>query len=305
MQENERRQRDVAHPVRPGIDEDLARRLDHLSRVDAERVLERAIRIQTHRHSSESFTRDQVHRIARELGLEDSVVDRAIREELSEGPNVEDKGWLVPRRLSDRAVVAGTAQEVDDQVMAWMETEEGLRAVARTGDGIRWEPDRHWLTSTRLAMGSDATKALRGMPEVVHHQTAVGPEEQVVQLDVDSGRIRRTAWGVGAGVAATGLASGAIVAATVGGGSDLAQFAAVAAPGLVLAVGTTVLIAKTWAGSVRRGIARALDGIAHPELHQRAMRRRRRRSGRDDGSRRGTFSRLADEVADAIEDLFD
>lgn len=303
MQEHERPDRHTAGSSRPGIEDDLATRLDQLSLADAERVLERAIRIQSHRHAADNFTREQIHRIAGELGLEDSVVDRAIREEVSQVRATERRTWLVPPRLTDRTVVSGSAEAVSEYVMAWMENEEGLRPVARTGSGIRWEPDRHWLTSTRLALGTGGTKALRGMPEVLHHQSSLGPEEQLIELDVDTGRIRNTAWGLGAGVAVTGLASGAAVAVMVPGGNDLVQFASAAVPGLVLATTTTVVTARAWASSLRRGIARALDGIAHPELHRKGM-RRRQRGDRRPGSRKGGFQRLVDDVVDAIDDLF-
>lgn len=291
---------------RPGIDEALAERLDRLSREDADRVLESAIRLQSQRHADETFTAQQIRHIARELGLDDSVVDRAIREEITKSKQGEGRSWPAPRRITDRATVEGAAEEVEDRIMAWMEHEEGLRPVARTPDGVKWEKDNHWLTSTRLAFGSEATKALRGMPEVRHRQISLNQSEQVVEIEVDTRRISNVAWGVGAGVTVAGIGGGVGVAAAVAGGNDLAQFAGLAVPAIVVAASSVVVTARVWADAVRRGVERALGGIAHPDLHARAARRRERRRRRQDGrGRRSGFQRLVDEVADAIEDLFD
>src|SRR5690606_13057641 len=264
---------------RPGLDRDLAQRLDRLSRSDAERVLERAIRIQSQRHASDSFTPEQVRRIAGELGLEPSIVDRALREEVAEARPEKD-GLLGPRRLVDRCLIAGAPDEVEGHIMTWLEVEEGLKPIARTPDGVRWAPDKHWATSTRMALGTEGTKALRGMPEVVHRQTSLSPTEQLVELEVDTGRIRATALGLGGGLAAAGLAAGGIVAGAVPGGNDLVQFLLPAVPGVAVGAATMLATAKGWATSVRRGMARALDGISHPELNQRTRRRRQRRQRR-------------------------
>lgn len=291
---------------RPGIDQELAEQLDRLTRDDAERVLETAIRLHTQRHSSETFTGEQIRHIAHELGLDDSVVDRAIRDELSRAPETEERFWFIASRIRDRAEVSGSATEVRDRVMAWMQNEEGLRPIARAHDGVRWEKDSHWLTSTRLAFGSDATKALRNMSEVVHRQIPLASEEHVVEIDVDARRIGMTAWGVGGGVSALGVGGGVLAAALIPGGNDLMQFATVAVPSVTVAATSAVMTARLWAESIRRGVDRALSGIAHPELHSRAARRRERRSRRAESKgRRSGFQGLVDEATDAIDDLFD
>lgn len=283
-------------------EEGLAQRLDRLTREDAERVLESAIHLQSQRHAAETFTSDQVRLIARELGLEDALVDRAIREEMSR--RNQQASALEGRAISGSAPVRGPRREVESRVMGWMETEEGLRPVARTERGVRWERDSHWLTSTRLALGTEATKALRGMPEVAHRLTLLQPDEHLVEIEVETGRIRHTAWGVGGGVAAAGAGGGALAAALVPGGNDLLQFLSVAGPAVVAAAASGVLTARLWAGSIRKGVDKALSGIAHPDLHPKAARRRerrRRRGTQEIGSRR---QRLVDEVADAIDQLF-
>jgi len=300
MRENEQRGRE-RRVERPGLDEGLARRLDALSRTEAERVLERAIRIQSQKHATEQFTPEQIRRIAAELGVDGTVVDRALREEVA-APKPARGSWLMPTTLVDRVVAKGTQTVVADRVQRWMDKEEGMQAVAPVPGGLRWQPDKHWTTATRLAIHSEATKSLRGMPEVVHRQTELGSDEQLVELEVETGRIKHTAWGVGAGVAAAGAVGGA-VAAVLGEGSDLVDFAVAAVPGAVLAAATVVVTARAWASSIRKGMARALSGIAHPELYRRSSRRQHRRF--EEKPPRSGFSRLVDEVADAIDDVFD
>lgn len=94
MREQERSQR----PDRPGLDENLAGRLDALSPIEAERVLERAIRMQSQRHHSDQFTPAQIRRIASELGVSGSVVDRASvkRWRHRRLPRQVQRGWSRP-----------------------------------------------------------------------------------------------------------------------------------------------------------------------------------------------------------------
>src|SRR5690606_10185059 len=113
----------------------------------------------------------------------------------------------------------------------------------------------------------------------------------------DTGRIRAVAWGVGGGLAALGVAVGAVTAAVVPGGNDLVQFALAAVPGMMAGAATVVATARGWASSVRRGMRRALDGISHPELNRRNRRKSRRQ--------KGVFQRLVDDVVDVIEDVLD
>src|SRR5690606_40783639 len=108
----------------------------------------------------------------------------------------------------------------------FFQAEDGIRVFHVTGVQTCALPisDKHWMTSTRLALGTEGTKSLRGMPQVIHRQISLGPDEHLVELEVDTSRIRNTAVGVGAGVAVAGVVSGVAVAAGVPGGNDLLQF---------------------------------------------------------------------------------
>lgn len=283
---------------------DLVRRLDELSNADAQRVLERAIRIQTESHQSGGLSREQIETVAAELGVGTSALDQALREELgSSTGHTRERGWPIPRQVRDRATVKGSESEVSTQVIAWMEGEEGLRPVARTGDGLLWEPDSHWTTSARLALGSDSTKALRAMPRIRHRQVSVDESHQVVEIEVDTGRIRTVALSTGVGIIVAGAATGA-GAAALGPGNDLVIVLSGLGVGLGVGAGATIATARIWAANVRKGISRALHGIAHPELHRRAMRRLQRRAGRRDQPRSG-FQRVVDTISDTISDILD
>ncbi|MFP3914721.1 MAG: hypothetical protein ACLFWM_07575 [Actinomycetota bacterium] len=257
-------------------DERLAERLDRLTREEAERVLERALRLQSKGQSSETFTLEEIRLIATELGVEQSLVDRAVREALgSSGTADAGEG---PGVIARRIVVSGAEGEVDDRVMAWMANEEGLRPVSRSPEGVTWEKDGHWMTSVRLVFGTEGTGALRGMKEVRHRRLPLGSDEHVVEIAADTSHVRWAGWGVGAGVTLLGLGGGAITAAAVPGGNDVVQFLSAAVPGLALAAGSAWATVRLWSSSVRRGVDSALNGIAHPDLHPRAERRRNRRS---------------------------
>lgn len=282
--------------------EDLNRRLDQLSRDELDRVLERAIREHAEKRDGGVFTADHVGRIASELGLDPEVVDRALREELST-PDIEvhSEHWfpLGPGRIRGRATVTGPVGEVTERVQAWMESEEGLRPTSRTAGGVRWVKDTHWVTGARLALGTDATKAIRGMREAVHRVRPITADRHRVEIEVDTERIRLVSGWVGAGISALGVASAVGVATSVPGGFDLGQWATVAVPGVLAGSTAALVIARTWTRSVTEGVRRALDGISHPDLYRRASRRMERRSR----GRRSTLQRLVDDVSDAIDRL--
>jgi hypothetical protein len=74
----------------------------------------------------------------------------------------------------------------------------------------------------------------------------------------------------------------------------LVQFLVPAAPAAVVGAGVAVTIGRAWTASIRRGIERALDGIASPQLGRRKTKRRK-----------STIERLVDSAKDAIDDVFD
>lgn len=297
-----RDQRNEREPSRAAAgDEDLTTRLDELSRPEMERVLERAIRLHADRSDAFTFTRDDIDQIAAELGISTGIVERAMEEELTEAPAGHESFTLLgPQQIVDRTTVEGARAEVEERLMAWMESEEGLRPASRTDDGVRWVPDSHWTTGARLALGTEGTKALRGMGQTTHRLTSLAEDRQLVEMEVDTFRVRLGAGLTGGGVSLAGLGGGLAVAFGMSGGSDIAQFLSVAAPMLAAGLASTLVVARAWTASVRKGTERALDGIAHPDLYRRASRRMSKRRGSSSG-----VERLVDEVSDALDRLLD
>ena len=206
------------------------------------------------------------------------------------GVFVTEDGELIPDILN-RVTRANVAEDVT----AWMTRHEGMRPRSRAaGGGIRWEKDDRWRTALRQGLKlSRGTGTLRRLPAVVHRQTEVDPDEQLVEIDADTAVVGRTAAVVAGGLGGAGVAAGSAIAAGMGGGPDFIQFLAGFLPLAAAGVGTAVAVARTWTGSVRRAIERALDGISHPDL-----------LGRQGRTRPG-WARVLDDVADAVDDLLD
>ncbi len=272
-------------------------RLDALSRPLAERVLQRAIALHhDDLHRPDRISRTTLEEIASELGVAPEYVRRALAEELEpnyDAPKSLRERILAPDRVTGGRVVQLSPDDAKASIVAWMGGQEGLRPRARVAEGVKWEKDSHWSTSLRLGLGgSEATGALRNLPSVTHRQTAVSPTDQLIEIDADTRIISQVAAGVGGGLAGAGLVGGIVTAAAMAGGSDVAQFLGPFAPALVLGISTGLIIAKSWLTAVRRGIDRALDGIANPSMQRRKS--RRRKSG---------VVRVLDEVRDALDDL--
>lgn len=277
-------------------------RLDAVSRPLAERVLRRAIELHdTAAHGPDRITRTTLEEIASELGVAPEYVRRALAEELEidrHPPRSLRERILAPDRVTGGRVVRLGPQDTRASIVTWMGGQEGLRPRARVADGVRWEKDRHWSAQLRIGIGRSAgTGALRNIPSVVHRQTEISDEEQLVELDADTKIISQVAAGVGGGLAGAGLVGGVVTAVTVAGGSDIAQFLAPAAPAVFVGATTALIIAKSWMTAIRTGIERALDGISNPSLHVDVGRRRR------GAGRRSGLSGVLQDIADTLDDL--
>ncbi len=268
------------------------RRLDALSRKDAERVLERAIRIHDARAGGfDSIDRDRLYQVADELGIDAEAVDRALREVVTDPVRRPSSRFFAPTVVSSSVNVRGEAAEVADRIQTWMTQDEGLRPAAKTGDGIRWAPETHWKTTARVAISGRGTKALKGLRQVHHRQIEVAPSQQVVEIEADTRRVGTVAGSVGGGLLGGALVGGVATAIGMAGGNDVVQFLMVAAPGGAVAVSTAVGIAKIWTHTIRGGVQRALEGIGEPSL------------GATKAGRRPGVRKLVDDVAGMLDDL--
>jgi hypothetical protein len=275
-------------------------RLDALSRPLAERVLQRAIELHSQDQlGPERLTRTQLDQIASELGIDPAYITQAITAELQTEAKAPEmtlrERVFAPDRITGGQIIHGDQATVEKSIIQWLRGAEGFKPRARTGSGYRWERDDHWATKLRLTLGDkSSTGSLRGLKTITHRHTDMGDGRHLVELDADTRIVSWTAGGVAAGGAVLAVAGGATTAA-LGSGSNVFDFLVVAIPTATVGVSASLITAKAWASSIRRGIDRALDGIATPELFK-SRRGKKRKSG---------IAKVLDDIGDKLEDIFD
>jgi hypothetical protein len=250
----------------------IADRLQELSVEEAERVLERAINLQTWAPGADpadTLDTDTLGRIAAELDIDPRHLEQALLEELlrveTEQPGVLDR-LFVPASMTTHGAVAGSRQAVREVVDAWMINHEGLRKRAETGAVTKWEKDRGFAAFVRKALkmsrGDRALRTAVGVSSAVRPATET---QQVVVLEADTSNLRMLAVGLVAGAAAVGAAVAGTSGALDPGGLGLDNLAAGA--GTFAMLGGGVLIGmKMWASRVRNGLNRAIEAISSPHL---------------------------------------
>ncbi len=273
-------------------------RLDALSRPLAERVLQRAIELHSQDQlGPEKLTRTQLDQIASELGIDPKYISAALVSELETTADVPGRSLrervFAPDRITGGQVIHGDRETVEKAIIDWLRAAEGFRPRAKTGTGYTWERDDHWATKMRLSLGDkQGTGSLRGLRTITHRHTDTGDGRHLVELDADTRVVSWTAAGIAGGTTVLGVIGGT-VAALSGSGSDIADFLMVSLPTATVGISAGLITAKAWASSIRKGLDRALDGIASPELFRR---RKNRKSG---------IAKVLDDIGDKLDDIFD
>jgi hypothetical protein len=248
-----------------GASDAIAERLDALQMDAVERVLRRAIELQSDEDlGPETFDGATIKRIAGELGIDGDHVEQALFEE-QVGDRVETLGvierLLAPDRLSGRVTVAAPRAAVEEAATTWLERHEGLRMRRTVPGGALWERDPSAITKIRMGLklgrGSGALRTSSGVAHRIH-TTRSG--EQLVGLEVDTRIVGRTAKALLAAGTGIGLLAAVLVGVALGWGQGIAAGLTSLATFGVAAVAT----ARTWTSRIRRGIRRALDAIASP-----------------------------------------
>ncbi len=243
----------------------IADRLDALQMDAVERVLRRAIELQSDEDlGPDTFDGETIKRIAGELGIDADHVEQALFEE-QVGDRVEALGvmerLLAPSRMSGSTTVAAPRHHVEAAATTWLERHEGLRMRRTVPDGALWERDPSALTKIRMGLklgrGSGALRTTGGVAHRIH-TTRSG--EQLVGLEVDTRIIGKTA----KGLLAAGTGVGVLALVAMGIVLGWAEGAAVGLTSLAAFGTAAVVTARTWTSRVRRGIRRALDAIASP-----------------------------------------
>jgi hypothetical protein len=248
----------------------VAERLQQLSTDEVERVLRRAIELQTdteYRTDDAGLDRAALRRVAAEIGIDPGHLESAMIEELLrvqvEQPGLIDR-LLAPSKAAVRGAAEGDAAMVREALDRWLGYHAGLRKRAESTTGAVWEPDKSLVAVARMklraAQGSGALRTTMGVRDNVH---PLEPGKQVVTIEADTSNVRRVAlaWLAGMAIAGgaaagVGLRNDATVVDNVGMGLGV----------LALGAGGVMLGIRMWMDRIRRALHRAADAVSHPQL---------------------------------------
>jgi hypothetical protein len=244
---------------------EVADRLDALTMDKVERVLRRAIELQSDdEHGRERLRPADIQKVAQELGIDAAHVRRALFEEETEPtePTLYERA-VAPNRVSERTTIKAGHGDVTQAANAWLERHEGLRMRRALPDGGVWEKDPSALTSIRMGLKlGRGSGALRSVGPVTHRVRAIDAGEQIVSLEADTSLIGKVAAGLTAGGAGLGLIALLVMAANGEGFAALATGIGVTIAG----IGAALTTARVWTRRIRQGLRRALDAIASPSV---------------------------------------
>jgi hypothetical protein len=235
----------------------------------ADRILRRAIELQTDESSRrvEPINRDKLVRMARELNVDPDFLLRALAEHQA-GALPEDRldtFWrklLTPDKVMATRIIRGDANRVEAAAEDWFRNHEGLRPRRHLEDGVLWEKDSHPITSIRMGLKlSQGTGALRTAPGVTHRVREVKPGEQLVSVEADTARLRKTGQTLLAVGAVATAASVGVGATAFGGPLEPATVALTLSTAAVFA-GSTIFGVRAAFNRLKRSINRALDAVS-------------------------------------------
>jgi hypothetical protein len=248
----------------------VAERLQQLSTEEVERVLRRAIELQTdtdYGTDDAGMDRAALRRVAAEIGIDPDHLESAMAEELmrvqAEQPGLIDR-LLAPRKAAVRGAAAGDPVQVREALDRWLGYHAGLRKRAASPSGAVWEPDKSLVTAARMklraAQGSGALRTAVGVRDDVH---PLEPEKQIVTIEADTSNVRRVAL---AWLAAVAVAGGAAAAVGLGNDATAVDNVGMGLGVLTLGAGGVMLGVRMWMDRIRRALHRATDAVAHPQL---------------------------------------
>jgi hypothetical protein len=235
----------------------------------ADKILRRAIEIQTDESSKrvEPINRDKLVRMARELNVDPDYLLRALAEHQA-GALPEDRldtFWrklLAPDKVMATRIIQGDTSRVEAAAQEWFRNHEGLRPRRHLEDGILWEKDSHPITSIRMGLKlSQGTGALRTTPGVTHRVREVKPGEQLVSVEADTARLRKTGQTLLAVGAVATAASVGVGATAFGGPLEPATIALTLSTATVFA-GSTIFGVRAAFHRLKRSVNRALDAVS-------------------------------------------
>lgn len=248
----------------------VAERLQQLSTDEVERVLRRAIELQTDQEyatDDAGLDRAALRRIAAEIGIDPGHLESAMAEELlrvqAERPGLIDR-LLAPSRAIVRDAATGDMAGVRQALDRWLGYHAGLRKRAESSTGAVWENDKSLVTVARMklraAQGSGALRTTMGVRDEIQ---PFEPGKQIVTIEADTSNVRRVALVWLGGVA---VAAGAAGAVGLGNHTTAADNVGMGLGVLALGAGGVVLGIRMWIDRIRRALHRAADAVSHPRL---------------------------------------
>jgi hypothetical protein len=249
------------------------RRID---RAALERIIQRAAELQAgEMDTGENMTEAELLKLGADVGIDGRFLRQALYEQGAGGADAET-GWLArmfgPKRVYASRVVAGTKDDVEDQIAHWMTEGEAMAVKRRLPDRTIWEQQRGFFAQMKrgFGMGGRAYHLARAVDVSV----MVTPLEDGychVEISADVSMLRTGAMGAGFG-AAGGLA-------LVGGGTlglvlGISAFPlslVVLAP-LAAAVYSPVIagrVQRTRSGHMQVALEQILDRLEHGEIKPR------------------------------------
>lgn len=240
-----------------------------LTRRQFDEVIRKASEMAAHEaeQGEGDLAESEVYRIAREVGLGERYVRRALGEVRSERPESSFGGRLIgPGALSAARVVDGTPAELGSRIDHFLVDGRRLQQVRRTPRFMQYRASDDWISQlTRAASGTARRYHVAGARSV---EVALEPLEEgrtVVELEVDPGLRDGYVGGTLAGMAFGGLGGGVGVAiSTALVVPDAAAFALGAAAAAGIAAGVLRMaraMYRTKVAEVRAEVEGVLDRL--------------------------------------------
>ena len=246
---------------------EIADRLQKLSPARADRILRRAIELQTDsEYDDTDVDVETLNRVADELGVHRDIVAKALAEELSK-PDDVPAGTLSerifgPKQITDQILLDASRPEVEASITDWMTRHEGLQVTRTNPQSTVWTKRASPVNSLRhglkIAQGTGALRTIK----VAHRIETITDNQHVVTLRASTAPAYWTGLGLATSGAVVGL--GLFIGLGIGVGMLVGLAAGLGA--LIVQVGAGIIAARSWIGQIRRGLGRALTGIAHPDL---------------------------------------
>jgi len=230
--------------------EELAEELDALSRPLAERVLGRAIELDSKAEAeaeaaADTIDYDMLRDVALEVGISEESLKKALLEELDTDKDHDPRPVeraTVPDTVRGGMIVSGLAEEVAERLGNYLQKAEGLEPRRQQGVSAEWtprEPRRSWPAQTWT---------------VTQNQE----DRQLVSIDLATGRARKTFWRWILAMVVISFIFGTPLGGLIGLGIFVA--------GVVAVVGWIKRLGRKARRSINRALSAVADEIGNGEM---------------------------------------